>query len=83
MAASLYETLRTEVLRGTAGPEGLGAIVFHGMLGGLALLMAIPRDAVPPRAHIVPALNVCGDRGLVRLLANMILQTHSEVKHVY
>jgi hypothetical protein len=82
VAVSLYESLRTEVLRGTARPEGLGAIVFHGMLGGLALLMAIPRDA-SPRAYIVPALNVCGDRGLVRLLANMILQTHSEVKHVY
>jgi hypothetical protein len=83
VAVSLYESLRTEVLQGTTRPEGLGAIVYHGMLDGLSMLMAVPRDSLSPRAHIVPAQNVCVDRGLVRLLANMILQTHSEVKHVY
>jgi len=82
-AISLYETLRSDVLRGAARPDGLGAVVFHGMLRGLALLMSVPPE--PPTSHpqTAPISNVRGDRGLVRLLANMVLQTHLEVKHVF
>jgi hypothetical protein len=30
-AAQAYEDLRAQVVRGQAQPDGLGAIVFHGM----------------------------------------------------
>src|SRR6202012_4536215 len=30
-----YEQLRTDVLRGQARPEGLGAVVYHGLLEGM------------------------------------------------
>ena len=82
-AISIYETLRREVLRGQARPDGLGAVVYHGMLDGLALLLPVtvtPTVCQPPTAQ---APNVRGDHAFVRLLANMVLQTQSEVKHVY
>jgi hypothetical protein len=53
------------------------------MLQGLALLMSVPPDPLARQPQTVPASNVRGDRGLVRLLANMVLQTHLEVKHVF
>jgi hypothetical protein len=82
-AISLYETLRSDVLRGEARPDGLGALVYHGMLRGLALLMSVPPDPLTRQPQMAPASTVRGDRGLVRLLANMVLQTHLEVKHVF
>jgi len=82
-AISLYEVLRSDVLRGAARPDGLGAVVYHGMLRGLALLMSGPPDPVTRHLQTSSASNVQGDRGLVRLLANMVLQTHLEVKHVF
>jgi len=74
--------LRAEVLGGRARPEGLGAVVYHGMLEGLAVLMsaAAPRIACPAPTT---ATSIRGDRALLRVMANMILQTQSEVKHVY
>jgi hypothetical protein len=75
--------LRSDVLQGAARPDGLGAVVYHGMLRGLALLMSGPPDPVTRQLQTSSAPNVQGDRGLVRLLANMVLQTHLEVKHVY
>jgi hypothetical protein len=74
--------LRAEALGGRAQPEGLGAVVYHGMLEGLAVLMSA---ATPPVACPAPttATSIRGDRALLRLMANMILQTQSEVKHVY
>ena len=81
-AVSLYETLRSDVLRGVARPDGLGAVIYHGMLQGLVLLMSGPSAPTPCQPHMASAPNVRGDRGLVRLLANMVLQTHLEVKHV-
>ncbi|MGH8142372.1 MAG: hypothetical protein ACREU2_07650 [Steroidobacteraceae bacterium] len=71
------------MLRGAARPDGLGAVVYHGMLHGLALLTWGPPDPPtrPLQSAIAPSLS--GDRGLIRLLANMVLQTHFEVKHVY
>lgn len=80
-AVSVYETLRGEVLRGVARPDGLGAVIYHGMLEGLALLMSV---TVSTTTHqpMLPQPSVRGDRGLVSLLANMVLHTHLEVKHV-
>jgi hypothetical protein len=53
------------------------------MLDGLALLMpftVIPSVRPPPMSQVP---SVRGDRRLVSLLANMVLQTHLEVKHAY
>lgn len=80
-AVSLYEKLRDEVLRGAARPDGLGAFVYHGMLDGLALLMSVTATTTHQPLLREPSLR--GDRELVSLLANMVLQAHSEVKHVY
>ena len=82
-AVSAYETLRGEVLRGQARPEGLSAVVYHGMLDGLAMLMA---PATPYATYHTPRTapsSVRDDRAFLRLVANMILQTQCEVKHVY
>ncbi len=82
-AVSLYETLRGDVLSGHARPDGLGAIVYHGMLEGLARLLRVstaPTEPLPSR----PALpGVRSDRAFLGLLANMVLRVHSEVQHVY
>lgn len=75
--------LRGEVLRGVARPDGLGAVVYHGMLDGLALLMSITVTTTPHQPPMLPEPSVRGDRRLVSLLANMVLQTHLEVKHAY
>ncbi len=79
---SVYEKLRDEVLRGVARPDGLGAVVYHGMLDGLTLLMSITAITTTHQP-LLPELSLRGDRELVSLLANMVLQAHSEVKHVY
>ena len=79
-----YEQLRTEALRGEARPEGLGAVVYHGMIEGLKRLCVASADdaalAAPSPAICVP---ITHDRQLLRLLANMVLQTQSELTHVY
>lgn len=81
--AAMYETLRAEVLLGNARPDGLGAVAYHGLLGGMTLLaVAAPQRAVPTlRASASTA--VTRDPKLLHLLANMVLQTQSEVMHVY
>ncbi len=71
------------MLRGQARPEGLGAIVYHGLIDGLQLLLAsaaCEAASVPCVSTLPPIVH---DRELLRLLANMVLQTQSEVKHVY
>jgi hypothetical protein len=83
-AIDTYEALRTEVLAGRSRPEGLAAVVYHGMWHGLRVLpttVECPPPAVPPR----PALDhgLPPERPLVHLLANMLLRTQSEVLHVY
>jgi len=82
-AVSVYETLRGEVLRGQARPEGLGAVVYHGMLDGLAMLMAAAIPYVTCHTPSTALSSVRDDRAFLRLVANMILQTQCEVKHVY
>jgi hypothetical protein len=56
----------------------------HGMLTGLTLMLAVA--SVPPAAAPQPDGPFSAlphDRELVRLLANMLLRTQSEVVHVY
>lgn len=84
-AARLYETLRGQVLQGQARPDGLGAIVFHGMWRGLGLLLSaapLPPSSSPVACTVTP-LPVVHDPQLVRLLANMLLLMQSKVEYAY
>lgn len=79
-----YEGLRAGVIGGLSRPEGLSAVVYHGMWRGLQVLLATPQPLPPaaaPRPFPVPGL--APERQLVHLLANMLLRTQSEVMHVY
>jgi hypothetical protein len=80
---AVYERLRADVLRGQARPEGLGAVIYHGLLEGSTLLCSASHRAaaVAPRAS--SSQHVAPDGELLRLLTNMVLQTQSEVMHVY
>jgi hypothetical protein len=75
--------LRSEVLCGQARPDGLGAIVYHGLIHGLSLLsQTIPESATS--VATAPSLpNVRTDPEFLHLLANMVLRTHAGVTHVY
>jgi hypothetical protein len=82
-ALATYETLRAEVLGGQARPAGLAAVIYHGMLRGLAVILtdvALPAVSAPtaPSSDISPF-----DPDLLRLVANMVLQAQSQVNHVY
>lgn len=78
--------MHTAVLCGQARPDGLGAIVFHGMWRGLAVLLgaasAASRSGVRAVAAVPPSATV-HDRQLVRLLANMVLAAASQVHYAY
>jgi len=80
-----YEHLRGAVLRAQARPEGLAAVAYHGLLGGLKVIgsMAVPAPAstsLPvPAAPVAPSPT---EPALVRLLANMVLLYEQEVSHV-
>ncbi|UUZ65487.1 hypothetical protein LP417_13885 [Polaromonas sp. P1-6] len=84
-AAHAYETLRGQVLQGQARPDGLGAIVFHGMWGGLVVLLGTtPSPSIS--SPVVPDVNpapAAHDPQLVRLLANMLLLTQSKDEYAY
>lgn len=81
-AVSLYESLRGAVLHGHARPDGLSAIVYHGLLHGLSLLSQAPAEPATPVSSLsLP--NVRTDRAFLHLLANMLLRTHEGVTHVY
>jgi hypothetical protein len=78
-----YETLRAQVLNGAARPDGLGAVVYHGLVQGLTMLLcATPAGSVATRTATTAGV-VARDRELLRLLTNMVLQVQSEVTHVY
>ncbi len=80
---AMYEGLRAEVLRGQARPEGLGAVIYHGLIKGLTLLCASGGRSEVPVSRASSPQGVPHDRELLRLLTNMVLQTQSEVMHVY
>lgn len=80
---AMYERLRAEVLGGQARPDGLGAVVYHGLIEGMTLLGSSPARRADPAPCASAQPMVPHDRELLRLLTNMVLQTQSEVMHVY
>jgi hypothetical protein len=79
-----YEKLRADVLNAAARPEGLAAVVYHGMLHGLRVILTETSPSTP--SLLPPALAVEPghlDQDLLRLIANMVLQSQSQVTHVY
>lgn len=79
-----YEHLRGAVLRAQARPEGLAAVTYHGLLGGLKVIcaMAVPASSSLPAPAAAPGVAPATDPVLVRLLANMVLFYQQEVSHV-
>ena len=79
-----YEHLRSAVLRAQARPEGLAAVAYHGLFGGLKVLCAraAPAAMALPVPAIAPGAPSLIDPTLVRLLANMVLFYQQEVSHV-
>ncbi len=83
-ALAIYEGLRAEILDGRARPEGLAAIAYHGMLRGLAVIMseitASPPSLTPPEplSRGAPL-----EQELLHLIANMVLESQSQLTHVY
>ena len=83
-ALPTYERLRAEVLNGQARPAGLTAVAYHGMVRGLALILTeVTPEVLSPAAPAPVAEAVPLDRKFLRLLANMVLQSQSQVMHVY
>lgn len=82
---ALYETIRADLLTGRASPEGRAALRFHGMWQGLAILLKAPAATAAPPPDPPPPVNqpLRRDSEFVRLLANLVLHTHSELTHVY
>ena len=78
-----YEQLRTAVLLGQARPEGLAAVVYHGLLGGMSAIGAMTiMPGANPVLPVVTSAAPSGDPALLRLLANMVLRYTQESSHV-
>lgn len=83
-AVQTYEELREQVACEQARPDGLGAIVFHGMWCGLGVLLQTPPTPSLSSASVPrPPTPVTHDPQLVRLLANMVLLTQSKEEYAY
>lgn len=82
-ALALYERLRCEVLAAQTCCEGLSAIAYHGLVRGLSLLSSPGAPSVAPTATVRAVPNVRTDPQFLHVLANMVLQTHQELTHVY
>ena len=91
-AVEAYETLRSQVLAGQARPDGLGAIVFHGMWCGLRVLLSTAPASPSPLSPLSPTSSpstdvhppgMVHDRRFVQLLANMLLFTQSKEEYAY
>jgi hypothetical protein len=75
------------VLRSQARPEGLAAVVYHGLFGGLTVVCRQTATAssvsAMPDVPTGPAPSPSSaDPALVRLLANMVLFYQQELSHV-
>lgn len=81
-----YEHLRNAVLRAQARPQGLAAVTYHGLLGGLKVIGAMgasmPASCAMPTPE-APAAPSATDPALVRMLTNMVLLYQQEVSHVF
>jgi len=80
-----YETLRAAVVIGQARPEGLAAVVYHGLFGGMKALGAMVRTqaVIEPSSSVASApVSPATDPALLRLLANMVLHYTQETAHV-
>ena len=78
-----YERLRGAVLCAQARPEGLAAMAYHGLLGGLKVICARAARSGYAAARLRRiAAPLATDPTLVRLLANMVLLYQQEVSHV-
>lgn len=78
--------MRTAALCGQGHPDGLSAIVFHGMWRGLAVLLGATSTASSSNvraATTVPPSAPAHDHQLVRLLANMVLAAESQAHYAY
>ena len=82
-ALCTYERLREQVLSGEAHPEGLSAILYHGMLRGLTVILTAPPAELPGAAETATFEAAPLDREFLHLLVNMVLKTQSQVTHVY
>jgi hypothetical protein len=60
------------------------AVAYHGMLRGLALILTEVAPEVPSSPASAPLSEAIPlDREFLRLIANMVLQSQSQVMHVY
>jgi len=83
-AVEAYEALRAQVFDGGHCRDGLAALMYHGMVQGLARLKVVHSTPAPPSPTSVnPLPAVEADTALIRQLANMVLSVQSEVQHVY
>jgi hypothetical protein len=79
-----YEALRTAVIDGAPRPEGVAALRYHGMLHGLPMLAeTAATQSTPAPGHEPVAYPLQADGEFVRLIASLVLHTHSELVHVY
>jgi hypothetical protein len=83
-AIDLYESLRAQVLEGADRQQRLCVIIYHGILLGLQLLVTQPNKPISlhNKQKIHPEDRSL-DTNLIRLLANIVLCSQSEVMHVY
>lgn len=75
------------MLRSQARPEGLAAVVYHGLFGALSVVCrqaaaASSASSLPDVLTGPPPGASSADPALVRLLANMVLFYQQEVSHV-
>lgn len=83
-AIDIYESFRKQLFEEQTYPQGVSMIIYHGILRGLhilttqsnqSLLIKNPHENFQQSTQLNP--------GLIRLLANMVLCSQSEVMHVY
>jgi len=84
-ALEAYEDLRKAVVGGLPRQEGFALLCFHGLLQGLPLLVKKETSARTSDFRREPLVGLPRqDDAFVRLLANLVLSTHSEeFAHVY